>query len=220
MNRGIYDRGRLPHWDFVGSLQAITFRLADSVPSKLIEKWNRELRKHLDDNAAARERHRMISRYEDLGHGSGVLRRPECAEIVQEQLFKGHPDSYRLIEWCVMPNHVHVMVKFASGMDLASIIRGWKGPSARLINELLGTSGTLWQREYHDRLVRDLEHYYDCRAYIRNNPVKAGLCDRPEDWPFSAAGTGWNPDEAIDDDAPCDGVTPSVGESANQTHAG
>lgn len=220
MNRGIFDRGRLPHWDFVGSLQAITFRLADSVPAALIDQWQRELRENHNDDAVAREIHRKISHYEDLGHGSRVLLRPECAGIVQEQLFKGHPDSYRLIEWCVMPNHVHVMVKFACCMNLASIVRGWKGPSARLINALLGTSGTFWQREYHDRLVRDAEHYFDCRAYIRNNPVKAGLCDRPEDWPFSAAGTGWNPDEAIVEDAPCDGAPTSVGGSANQTLVG
>ena len=45
--------------------------------------------------------------------------------------------------------------------------------------------------DYFDRFIRDLDHLYDCRAYIRNNPVKAGLCAKPEDWPFSSAGVRW-----------------------------
>ena len=97
-------------------------------------------------------------------------------------------ESYKLIEWCVMPNHVHVMIKLATGSLLPEIIRIWKGGSAVEINRLLGGTGALWQREYHDRFVRDMDHFHDCRAYIRNNPVKAGLCGKPEDWQWSSAG--------------------------------
>lgn len=206
VNRGIYDRGYLKHWDIPGALQAITFRLADSVPLELIHKWKRELRDLSDDEAKNGALHRMISRYEDCGHGRGVLRNPDFAEIVQKVLLDGHPERYRLLEWCIMPNHVHVLIKLPDGVSLASVMQRWKGGSAKGINQLAGEVGTLWQREYYDRLVRDLDHFHECRAYIRNNPVKAKLCEKPEDWPYSSAGCGWNSDEA-----PSNGAPTSVG---------
>ena len=47
-----------------------------------------------------------------------------------------------------------------------------------------------WHREFWDRYIRDEEHYYDTIEYIHNNPVKAGLVRKPEDWPWSSAGWG------------------------------
>ena len=91
-----------------------------------------------------------------------------------------------------MPNHVHVLCKLAEASSLGAVIRSWKGASAIDINRLLGRSGRLWMADYFDRFIRDPDHFHDCRAYIRNNPVKAGLCQNPEDWPFSSAGNHWN----------------------------
>ena len=42
-HKGIHSRGYLPHWDFADSVQAITFRLADSLPNKIVREWRREL---------------------------------------------------------------------------------------------------------------------------------------------------------------------------------
>jgi REP element-mobilizing transposase RayT len=55
------------------------------------------------------------------------------------------------------------------------------------INRILKRSGTLWAADYYDRFIRDEDHYYKCRSYIRMNPVKAKLCENPEDWEFSSA---------------------------------
>lgn len=192
MGKGIYNRGYLPHWDFAGSLQAITFRLADSVPTALIAGWKQELEVVSDDRLRLKQLHLRIARFEDAGRGEAILSNPLAAEVVQKKLIAGHPGSYRLIEWCVMPNHVHVMIKLASNVGLSEVVRIWKGGSAAEINRLLNRNGKLWFREYHDRLVRDLDHYHDCRAYIRNNPVKAGLCAMPQEWLYSSAGQGWD----------------------------
>lgn len=62
MGKGIYNRGFLPHWDFDGSLQAITFRLADSVPKQVIEKWDLELSSVLDEKLRDQQLHVMISK--------------------------------------------------------------------------------------------------------------------------------------------------------------
>lgn len=191
MGKGIYSRGYLPHWDFAGSVQAVTFRLADSIPGSVAAGWRRELVSITDEQVRQRELHCRIARYEDLGHGEAVLGRAECAEVIQSKLIEGHANDYKLIEWCIMPNHVHVLCKLEGDSTLSGILKCWKGSSAIEINRLLGKTGALWQREYHDRLVRDMEHFEDCRIYIRNNPVKARLCGSPEDWRFSSAGCGW-----------------------------
>ena len=193
-HKGRYDRGYLPHCDFADSIQAITFRLADSVARELLDSW----RMAVADNRASKETKsellRKIARYEDAGHGACVLRRPECAAIVQEQLIASHGESYRLIEWCVMPNHVHVLIKINPGASLPVVVKGWKGSSAVRINRILNQNGALWMRDYFDRFIRDEDHFYNARIYIRENPVKAGLCKELEDWPFSSAGVAWRPD--------------------------
>ncbi len=192
MGKGIYTRGFLPHWDFEKSTQAITFRLADSVPAEVIKHWNQEIDTMPDSKIRDRELHRRIAKYEDAGNGSAVFKNPSCAAVIQDKLIAGHSSSYSLIDWCIMPNHVHVLIRLIENHSLADIVKSWKGGSAIEINRILQQKGTLWQRDYYDRYVRDLEHLHDCIAYIRNNPVKAGLCDKPEDWPYSSAGVNWN----------------------------
>ena len=194
MNRGIHSRGYLPHWDFANSVQAITFRLADSVPRTLIKSWRRELASVPDDKQRAKQLHRLIAQYEDAGHGEAVLAEPACAGIVQNNLRENHGVSYKLIDWVIMPNHVHVMIRLFARASLTTVIQRWKGASAMAINRHLDRSGILWAPDYYDRYIRDMEHYHECRAYIRNNPVKAGLCSKPENWPFSSAGVLWSAD--------------------------
>jgi REP element-mobilizing transposase RayT len=183
-------------------LQAVTFRLADSVPKQLIDKWQRELLSISDEKVGFNQLHARIAKYEDAGHGSAILRKPEIATILQDKLLEGHGHSYHLFEWCVMPNHVHVFIRLINYSQLADILKAWKGSSSLEINRAHGRTGTLWQREYHDRFVRDMGHFHDCVAYIRNNPVKSKLCASPEDWLFSSAGSNWNSEA---------GAPPSVG---------
>ena len=128
-----------------------------------------------------------IARYEDAGHGACLLR-DKAAETVQDALFYHDEDRYRLLEWCVMPNHVHVMIHCAPGRSLGKIVATWKTFSARQINARLSRSGPLWADDYHDRYIRDNGHAALARAYIRNNPVKAGLCSVASEWPWSS---GW-----------------------------
>jgi REP element-mobilizing transposase RayT len=186
-NKGIYDRGYLPHWDFPRALQAITFRLADSVPAKVIKEWQDELQTIADEQDRHRQLHRQIANYEDAGFGSAIFCDEVCAMIVQEELLRHQGMMYDLHEWCVMPNHVHVLAMLRENHTLADVVKHWKGATSLKLNRLLGQSGRLWHPDYYDRYVRDMDHFYNCRIYIRNNPVKAGLCANPEDWPYSSA---------------------------------
>nr|WP_277346221.1 transposase [Solimonas marina] len=130
--------------------------------------------------------------------GGCALRHPEVAGFVQRSFLHFHCERYHLHAWCVMPNHVHVLLEPL--IDLASIVQGWKSFTARWISRnraALGLDipegGPVWMREYWDRYIRDEKHYGSVVDYIHQNPVRAGLCRSPEEWPWSSAGNAGVP---------------------------
>ncbi|MGE9268648.1 MAG: REP-associated tyrosine transposase [Verrucomicrobiales bacterium] len=191
--KGHHERGYLPHRDYGGALQAVTFRTADSVPAKVVQKWKRELLTEAppDDPVARDELRRRIARYEDAGYGACLLADPANASFLQTLLLAGHGKSYRLLAWCIMPNHVHLIVRQGESQSLGEILRHWKGRSARVINQRAERVGRLWSPDYFDRVIRKEEHFYRCLRYVHQNPVKAGLVNEAHEWAFSSAGQAW-----------------------------
>ena len=94
---------------------------------------------------------------------------------------------YRLTAWVVMPNHAHLLLTPAAEQELSQILHSLKSYTANEANKILRRSGEFWQPESFDRRIRDANHFANTISYIENNPVKARLCKRPEDWPFSSA---------------------------------
>ena len=92
-----------------------------------------------------------------------------------DSLLHFNDERYQLASFAIMPNHVHVLFRPFEDHALASTLKSWKGFTAREINKNLGTTGTLWQDEYWDRLIRNEQHYFTVAEYIRQNPVKAKL---------------------------------------------
>ena len=179
-HRAWHHRGYLPHFDSGAVVQAITFRLADSLPRDVYKK---ELATIRDDLVRRKKLDAMI----DEGRGLCLLRRPEYAEIVQRALEHFDGDRYRLIAWVIMPNHVHVLIEQIVGFRLAEIVGSWKSFTAKEINKRRKMSGTVWSREYFDRFIRDEKHFNNATSYVENNPVKAGLVKCPEAWQYSSA---------------------------------
>lgn len=194
-HNGIHRRGFLPQED---SLQAITLRLADSLPNQVVKEWREELLASINSpdleisHQAQTELQLRISQYEDAGHGSCLLSKREHAKVVQDALINGHGTTYKLIDWCIMPNHVHVLIRMLDEAPLEKIIKHWKFLTAVEINRLEGLGGTLWMVAHHERLIHDPDHLHNAKADIRNNPVNAGHCEKPEEWRFSGAGTNWS----------------------------
>ena len=106
---------------------------------------------------------------------------------VEEAMLFFDGSRYRLEAWDVMPNHVHAMLTPIAGWELGQILHSWKSYTSKESNKLLGRSGEFWQKENFDRYVRDERHYCNAIAYIEDNPVKAGLCEKAEDWKWSSA---------------------------------
>ena len=186
-HRGWYSRGYLPHFDAAAAVQSITFRLGDSIPREKILEWETELKTTLDHGKRDIEFRKKIETYADAGHGACHLRDERIAAVVQNALLYFDGRRYQLLEWVVMPNHVHALIEEQDGHTLQSIVHSWKSFSAREANRILKRDGEFWQPEYFDRFIRGEEHYFFTARYIRENPVKAGLCKHPEEWRFGSA---------------------------------
>ena len=185
-HRGRRSRGYLPHWDHPGMIQSLNFRLADAMPQSVLERWQVQLAADSDAIRAA-ELRRRVDEYLDAGYGACWLRKPEIAELVEAALFHFDAGRYGLLAWCVMPNHVHVVIETRIGFPLDTILHSWKSFTSHRANACLGRVGEFWQREYLDRYVRNAEHYERIINYVEENPVKAALVKSRIDWPWSSA---------------------------------
>ena len=188
--RNIFHRTYLPHFEAGEVPQFITFRLHDSLPQELLDQWEEELQHLSDETEKERQRRQRIEEALDRGHGACHLRNPEIARIIEEAFLHFDGTRYRLHAWVVMPNHVHVLITPLYGNSLSSIVHSWKSFTAKEANKLLGRAGPFWQSDYFDRFIRNEEHWQRVIAYIHENPVRAGLCATPEEWPYSSASQG------------------------------
>ena len=110
---------------------------------------------------------------------------PAIAGVVADSIDKGAQDEYLLHAWVVMPNHVHLLI--TPQVEVAGLLRRLKGASARESNKLLGQTGRPFrQDESYDRLVRSALEFQRIENYILQNPVRAGLAQSSEEYPWSS----------------------------------
>ena len=208
-------RNRLPHIAPAGAAFFITFRLGDSLPVHVIlelEDMLKERKKNLPKEPREVYRQARYNEYKryfrdydrhlDLKpYGNCYLRRPEIAQIVMKRLHKLDGELYSLIAYCIMPNHVHILIDTLQQLILSDfsipdeipedyvplykIMQLIKGATSRYANLTLGRKGKFWQKDSYDHYVRDERELGNIAAYILNNPVKANLVQNWEDWPFS-----------------------------------
>lgn len=183
-------RGKFPHREYK-PLQFITYRLYDSVPQKVIEAWKEELKvteMTMSNDPKVEILRKRIDKYEDAGYGQCFLQDPRIASMIQENLFHFNGVRYNVLNWCIMPNHVHVLIEVKEGWTLSTIMHGWRSYTAHQANKILGRTGDFWMDEYFDRYIRDEKHLETVINYIDNNPVKAGLVDEAYKWPWCGLG--------------------------------
>ncbi|CAN5676735.1 transposase [soil metagenome] len=174
--KGWHSRGYLLHFDSPETIQFVTFRLADSLPQPLLERLRLQTdsQQHID--------HEL-----DTGLGECWLRRTEIVSMVEDALLFFDEQRYRLLSWCLMPNHVHVVVEMLAGHSLSKLVWSWKSFTSKQANALLGRSGAFWDGDYFDRYMRNEDHLRRTIEYVEHNPVKAGLVANASDWAWSSA---------------------------------
>lgn len=188
---------RLPHWSQAGAVCFITWRTADSMPKAVVDKWyadrtawlqryginpeHRDWRRQFlqKDPQAAREfLDHFWNRWQDdldCCHGACVLRQSELAQIVRDSLLHFDGDRYLMLDFVVMPNHIHMLAAFPDEDAMVAQCESWKHFTATQINRRLKQRGRFWQQEAFDHLVRTERQFEYLRRYIANNGAKAGL---------------------------------------------
>ncbi len=177
---GWYNLENLPHFDGPEQTQFVTFRLYDSLPEDVVARLRATTNKD-------HEYRKRVEKYLDSGCGQCWLRKAKIASIVRDAIKYNEGKTHDLFSWVIMPNHGHILIKPKPGIHIPDIMHSVKSFSAQMANRELGRSGQFWQHESFDRYIRNFKHFHAVIRYIEMNPVKAGLCDNPEDWEFSSA---------------------------------
>jgi putative transposase len=120
-----------------------------------------------------------------LAHRAGLS---ECefellARVVRERRQKYH---FVLTAWVLLPDHWHAIFFPPFPLTISSVMEAIKVGSTHRINAGRKESGLLWQPRFFDRAVRTVKEYYEKVEYIHLNPVRAGLVEGAEDWPWSS----------------------------------
>jgi putative transposase len=193
-------RRHLPHWRQEGACYFVTYRLADSIPARVLAEWREERQiwfevhgmdpDALHGNAwrvayeripvAERERferrhYRQVHDCLDHAHGSCWLHQADNARLALDALLFFHGSRCWTGDAVVMPNHVHVLIVPRGGVAVERLLQSVKRHSSRVINEQIKREGTLWQKDSYDHIVRDRKELRAFRRYILKNATQAGL---------------------------------------------
>ena len=112
---------------------------------------------------------------------------PEERDVVLAALLHYNDAKWKVYTAVILPDHVHALVQPISHPEggvynLAEIIHSVKRYSVFVINKRMNAHGSIWQDERYDRIIRDEAEFLEKSNYIRNNPVKAGLAEQPEEY--------------------------------------
>ncbi len=187
----------LPHWNQAGVTYFVTFRTEDSIPAATARVWHQRREDWLLRHGVAigqanwedafarlprddqRQYHETFSREYlaalDRGWGACLLRDGALANLVAESLLHFDGSRYRMGDFVVMPNHVHLLVCLLGETEIEAVCRSWKRYAATRINQRSGRRGRFWQEESFDHLVRTPEQFDATRRYIAANAQDAHL---------------------------------------------
>ncbi len=203
---------RLPHIQPVGAAFFVTFRLYGSVPkntiSELKDKYNIKINVaktikdlHQRNFEIFTLRKQYLVEYDQvldkISDGPLYLADLSIREILKEQLHRYNNELYTLICYCIMSNHVHILIDTNTQLSeiiednqiemnyqpLDLIMKKIKGPSAWYSNKYLNKHGQFWERESFDIYIRNEKMFNNVITYILENPVKAKIVEKWDDFP-------------------------------------
>lgn len=222
--REIITRRYLPHWYVPGAAHFVTYRLFGTLPREVLDELSAKREALLKQRPPAgwtvsqhraRVHKQLFAAYDtclDRGTEINYLADPRVAAVVRSNLYHHHGSKYHLLAYCVMGNHVHVLLlpreepetvlqasrlhhdaesavgeQQDDGSPLSKIMHSLKSYTAHEANKVLRRTGTFWQSESYDHWVRDEEELERIVDYIGANPVRAGLARQPHDWYFCSS---------------------------------
>ncbi|MDR0525371.1 MAG: transposase [Spirochaetaceae bacterium] len=121
----------------------------------------------------------------EINRGSHDLQEPRFKQAFLDFVKKTKKKfSFELWNFCVLDNHIHFLMKPGPGESLSKIMQYLKSRFARWWNKMHNITGSLWGRRFFSRIIKDEADFARVSEYIDENPVKAGLAKKPEQWRF------------------------------------
>ena len=102
-------------------------------------------------------------------------------DVLRSYTLKG---TFKVLEFVVMPDHFHVLVKLDGNTSIERAVQLIKGSFSFRRKRELGLKGEVWQRGFSEVRVMDQESFFAHKEYIDQNPVKAGLAKSAEEYPY------------------------------------
>jgi len=93
----------------------------------------------------------------------------------------------KVYAWCLMTNHAHLVLEPPEAVEnLGRLMKRLAGRQTRYVNRRLGRSGTLWEGRYKSSPIQMDDYFLACCRYVELNPVRAGMVDDPDNYPWSS----------------------------------
>jgi putative transposase len=110
-----------------------------------------------------------------------------CCQIVIDSIrFLRTHLGHRVHAYVLMPDHVHLVVTPRESSDVSRVMHSLKLHTAREIGALLESKGGVWQARFYERALRTPRDVEEAIAYVHDNPIRAGLAEKPEDYDWSS----------------------------------
>jgi REP element-mobilizing transposase RayT len=186
----------LPHKQETGAVIMISWRQNMTIPQAILDlmqeletAWDQT---HLpNESRSALHKQKYFAFDAELpkyNHPDFSLTAPPYAAIIKNALHYYEKRLYRLLAYCLMSNHIHIMIQPIPNAQaitplIPDIVSRIKSYTAKKINEQRGTKGSVWAHDFYDTMMRNDEHLWHALSYILNNPVKAGIVDNWQDYP-------------------------------------
>ena len=199
----------LPHFQPEGAIFAVTFRLAFSLPHKIKDKLKEEKREfdRISSILTGSELQVYIDEFErkyfeefdnfldKYSQSPTWLSIDPVAKEVAGSIHYNNRKMYEPHAYCIMLNHAHILlqpIKDQNGVShsLSRIMYSLKRYTATSCNKLLKRKGQFWHHENYDHFIRDEKDLAYQLYYLFQNPVKARLIDKAQNWKYT-----WTKDE-------------------------
>jgi REP element-mobilizing transposase RayT len=209
-----YYKRRLPHYQPENATFFITCRLSNSLPAEVLHRLYEEkklLKSEIILQKDADKHKKLLLDYQHIYFGkfdeylNKVTKGPRwlledrIAQIVSDALHYRDGKVFDLICYCIMPNHLHIV--FNAGLDVIKLITKDSLPCTRDViplykimhsfNRALRRTGSFWQAESYDHVVRDENELGNIIRYTIYNPVKSGLCNDWNEWKWNYVKKGF-----------------------------
>jgi len=131
----------------------------------------------------------------DAWQRRSVFQVAETAEIVVNRILScREKGAYLLHAFVLMPDHLHLLLTPAGNNSLEKVMQLIKGGSSHEVHSRRGTSNAIWQSGFHESSIRDANDFRAKQLYIQENPVRARLVIRFEDWPYGSGNSRFKMD--------------------------